>query len=88
MNLENVVVAYSFTPSRFSNKYETGVPSVEKRLASISRLVNLDWKIGLRFDPFVIYEGWEQDYTELFSMLFNHFPIKVVYPPSVNWKGP
>ncbi len=78
-SLENVVVAYSFTPPRFSNKYETGVPSVEKRLASISRLVNLDWKIGLRFDPFVIYEGWEQDYTELFSMLFNVIPKELIH---------
>ncbi len=30
-SLDNIVVAYSFTPSRFSNKYEVGVPSVEKK---------------------------------------------------------
>ena len=27
---KNVIIAYSFTPEKFSNKYEKGVPSLEK----------------------------------------------------------
>ena len=76
---DNVVVAFSFTPSRFSNVYEKGVPSVDKRIKSLKNLVKLGWKIGLRFDPFIIYEGWKKDYIELFSNLFKVIPNQLVH---------
>ena len=30
--------------------------------------------IGIRLDPFVVYHGWENDYIELFELLFNTIP--------------
>ena len=61
-SIENIIIAYSFTPSVFSKKYEAGVPKVEKRLSSIKQLVRLGWKIGIRFDPIIIYDSWKNDY--------------------------
>ena len=77
--IKNVIIAYSFTPARFSNKYEKGVPSVEKRLKAIKRLSNLGWKLGFRFDPMVIYEGWQEDYKELFIKIFKNIDIDNVH---------
>ncbi len=74
--IKNVIIAYSFTPERFSNKYEKGVPNVYKRLKVIKMLSKLGWKIGLRFDPVIIYDGWKEDYIELFSKVFENIDIK------------
>jgi len=71
---KNIVLAFSFTPARFSSKYEIGVANVKKRILAIKRLVDIGWNIGFRFDPFVVYEGWEQDYAELFKELFKIVP--------------
>ena len=30
--------------------------------------------IGIRLDPFVVYHGWENDYIELFELLFKTIP--------------
>ena len=76
---DNIVVAFSFTPRRFSNVYEKGVPSVDKRIKSLKTLVKLGWKIGLRFDPFILYEGWKKDYIELFSNLFKAIPNQLIH---------
>ena len=77
--IKNVIIAYSFTPDRFSNKYEKGVPSVDKRLKVIKRLSNLGWKLGFRFDPVIIYEGWQEDYKELFIKIFQNIDIDNVH---------
>ena len=43
--IKNIIITHSFTPERFSNKYEKGVPSVDKRLKVIKRLSNMGWKL-------------------------------------------
>ena len=78
-SVENIIIAYSFTPSRFSQKYEAGVPHLEKRLNSIKKLVKLGWNIGIRFDPIVIYENWQSDYQKLFKKIFNVIPEKQIH---------
>ena len=75
-SIDNVVIAYSFTPDKFSKKYEAGVPNVEKRLNTIKKLLAFNWKIGIRFDPILIYENWQSDYKKLFHEIFNIIPQK------------
>ncbi len=77
--IKNVIIAYSLTPERFSNKYEKGVPSVDKRLKVIKRLSSLGWKLGFRFDPVIIYDGWQEDYKELFSKVFEHVDVNNIH---------
>jgi len=74
--LKNVVVAYSFTPQRFSSKYEIGVPSVEKRISTLKKLAKKGWKIGIRFDPIIIYKDWQRDYELLFKNVLGSVPEK------------
>ena len=77
--INNIVIAYSFTPERFSNKYEAGVPSINKRLNVIRKLSKLGWKLGIRFDPVAVYEGWQEDYKKLFVQIFKNVDIKNIH---------
>ena len=72
--LKNIVLAFSFTPEKFSSKYEVGVASLEKRINALKKVIDFGWNIGIRLDPFVIYQGWEKDYKELFKILFSIIP--------------
>ncbi len=76
---ENIIIAYSFTPERFSKKYEKGVPSVKKRISALSKLSKMGWRLGLRIDPIIIYEGWERDYLELFDNIFTSVDFKKIH---------
>ncbi len=72
--LPNIVIAFSFTPDRFSSRYELGVANLSKRINIVKTLVKYGWNIGIRLDPFVIYEGWQKDYINLFRLLFESVP--------------
>ena len=74
--INNVIIAYSFTPDRFSRKYEIGVPNVEKRIKSLANLSSMGWKVGIRLDPIICYEGWEEDYCELTKNIFKKIDEK------------
>ena len=69
--LENVVVAYSFTPRIANQELENGVPSNESRLQSIRQLLELGFRIGLRFDPLLYTKDYRKNYLELFQSIFS-----------------
>ncbi len=77
--ISNCIVAYSLVPEKISEKFEVGVPSIQKRLHSISRLVELGWKIGLRFDPIICELGWEELYNKFFDNIFATIPSKSIH---------
>ena len=68
--LENVVVAFSFTPTAIAAMLEHKVPSVAKRLQAIQSLQQHGWRIGLRFDPLLLHANYQQHYRELFDSVF------------------
>ena len=68
--LENCVVAYSFTPEEVSLALEHKVPSFERRLRAAKKLQDRGWKLGLRFDPLIDQEGFEDQYRRLFDRVF------------------
>ena len=78
-SIENIVLAFSFTPERFSSKYEIGVANLEKRINVLKNLIEYGWQIGVRLDPFVIYEGWKKDYLNLFDLLFKTIPFNQLH---------
>ena len=77
--INNIIIAYSFTPEKFSIKYELGVPHINKRLIAFKKLSNLGWKLGIRFDPVVVYEGWKDDYKKLFTQIFKNVDTKNIH---------
>lgn len=73
LNLEpwkQCVVAFSFTPEDISTATEHGVPSIDQRLDAIRRLQDAGWLIGLRLDPLIDCQSFEQHYQSLITRLF------------------
>lgn len=81
--LDNVVVAFSFTPDDFSRRFETGVPNMDKRIRAMQLLQSKGWKIGLRFDPVMAYSGWQVSYRKLFEGLFASLDHDLIHSVSL-----
>jgi len=81
--LDNVVVAYSFTPEAISQVYEQGVPSVDKRIEAMLKLQNKGWKLGLRFDPMIYHPDYQQQYSDLFQKIFARIDPAAVHSVSL-----
>ena len=81
--LPNVVVAYSLSPQAIVAAEEHGTPSLAKRLDALQRLQAHGWKVGLRFDPLLYAENFEELYGELFDTVFATLDIAAVHSVSL-----
>ena len=64
------IMAFSFTPEDISKALEHGVPAIQQRLNAIDKLQQRGWPIGLRLDPLIDTEDFEQQYRGLLRQLF------------------
>lgn len=76
--LPNVVVAYSLSPDAVANSIEAGAPSVAKRIQALARLQAEGWRIGLRFDPIIWHQNYQESYSQLFTDVFESIDVSKV----------
>lgn len=81
--LERAVVAFSFTPQEISSQLEHGVPSVDSRIAAMSKLAAAGWKLGLRIDPLIKCQDFEMRYEKLLLNIFNKVPENALHSVSL-----
>ncbi|MFQ5660512.1 MAG: radical SAM protein [Gammaproteobacteria bacterium] len=73
--LDNVIIAYSFTPGGIAAALEHKTPNPERRLECMRRLQSHGWRLGLRFDPIIYEDTYRDQYRQLFSTLFTQLDI-------------
>ncbi|HIN82429.1 MAG TPA: DNA photolyase [Chromatiales bacterium] len=81
--MDNVVVAFSFTPQEVSAALEHKVPSVQKRLDAMLQLQRAGWQLGLRFDPVIYSDNFKQQYRELFAQVFATLDVALLHSVSI-----
>ncbi len=64
------VLAFSLSPEEIASKVEAKAPSLQRRLAALSKCQAHGWQIGLRFDPLIYQTGYQQQYQRLFEQVF------------------
>ena len=65
-----VVTAFSFTDHHSHKKLEHGVPSIKKRIDAMQTLMQAGWPVGLRFDPIVYHDNYQQSFSALLDEIF------------------
>lgn len=81
--LDNVVVAFSLSPEPIVTAEEHGTPSLSKRLDALKKLQDAGWKIGLRFDPLLYADNFDQLYADMFEQVFSTLDMSTVHSVSL-----
>ncbi|MDG1906033.1 MAG: hypothetical protein P8I38_10440 [Arenicella sp.] len=68
---DKVVIAASLSPSEVAQAVELGAPAVSKRIDALQKLQEQGWKIGIRFDPVIWHEGYQESYARLAEQMFS-----------------
>jgi len=68
--VDNCVTAFSLTPTDLAERWELQTPALESRLAAARRLQEAGWPVGLRFEPLLWCEEWQEQYRGLFDRSF------------------
>lgn len=69
--IDNCIIAFSLSPQEIAGSMEHKAPPLAKRIEAIVKLQRMGWRIGLRFDPIIYHQGFEQSYAELFDVVFS-----------------
>ncbi|HEV7349700.1 spore photoproduct lyase family protein [Telluribacter sp.] len=62
-------IRFSMLPHKLSKLVDVRTDSMEKRLAAINDFYQAGYEVHVNFSPVVVYQGWLQDYRELFEQL-------------------
>ena len=77
--LDNVIVAYSLNPNEIIKEFEPKTSNLKIRLKCLKILQQMNWKIGLRFDPIINVDGNFNLYKHFFKIIFSELDPKKIH---------
>jgi spore photoproduct lyase len=69
-NPRQVVVGFSMNTPRMISLLEKNTTSVEQRLVAAQQCVQMGFTVAFHFDPMFVYDGWEEEYSAVVSMIY------------------
>lgn len=60
-------IRFSLMPQIMSDIIEPNTSSIKRRIEAIDRYIDAGYEIHINYSPIVVYNGWEEDYEELFE---------------------
>ena len=80
---DRIILASSFTPKAISNKIEYKVADFDQRLINLVKIAQYGYKIGIRLDPLIYCENFEDLYNDLIDHIFNLIPQSQIHSVSI-----
>lgn len=69
--IDNVVVAFSFTTRVAGDALEHRVPDPDRRIDAMAALQAHGWNVGVRFDPVIYHEAFDDAFAALCERVFS-----------------
>ncbi|QCR21800.1 spore photoproduct lyase family protein [Pontibacter sp. SGAir0037] len=66
---EKTRIRFSLLPQQVSKLVDVRTDSLAKRVSAINDFYHAGYEVHLNFSPVIVYEGWLEDYRELFEQL-------------------
>lgn len=77
---QNMIPSWTLSPERVVNTLEHKTPSLRERLDAARRCQDAGYEVGVRLDPLIIYDGWEEDYRGMVEKILGKLdPRRIDY---------
>ncbi len=70
-NPKNLLIYWTLNPAKYVRKLELRAPSLNERISAIREAQNRNIRVGVRLDPILHLEGWEDEYRDLIKLMGN-----------------
>lgn len=64
-------IRFSLMPQKMSDIHEPNTSKIADRINAINRFVDAGYDVHVNFSPVIVYDGWLDDYAQLFKDLDN-----------------
>ncbi len=71
---KKIRIRFSIMPQKLSSQIEPNTSSIAERLNAIELFAAAGYEVHLNFSPIVVYEGWLDDYRQLFEQVAEAVP--------------
>lgn len=75
---DNVIPSWTFSPQKIADLIEHKTPTFYERLDAARRCQEAGYTVGVRLDPIIRIEGWEDLYQKMLQELFNRLDTKQI----------
>jgi spore photoproduct lyase len=82
---KNTEIAFSLNPQILIDKYEKWSANLDDRIDAINKLLNLWFKVGLRFIPLLPVKNYEKIYDEFVRYIKQKIDLEKIYSVFVWW---
>ena len=69
---EKIRIRFSMMPENKRQIHEPNTSTILERIQAIDKFKEAGYDVHLNFSPIIVYEGWLNDYEELFSLINNN----------------
>jgi spore photoproduct lyase len=76
----NIVVSWSLNPTPIIKSEERLTPDLGRRFQALAAVQDRGYKIGIHFDPLILFPDWQKHYRELVRLL-----AAVIRPEHIAW---
>jgi spore photoproduct lyase len=66
----HTILGWSMNNGLVSQKYELGAPSFERRLLAARKVQRTGYRVRIRLDPIVPFQGWQEEYSGTIKKIF------------------
>ena len=73
-------IRFSLMPDKLSRILEPNTSTIQKRLDAVLRFQTAGYEVHLNFSPVIVYDGWLEDYKELFKQVEATFRRDLWHP--------
>jgi len=73
-----VRLAWTLSPEEVQKQYESGTPSLEKRISALKKALERGWKVRICIDPVLRVPGWEAIYGTFGEQLKKSLPWELI----------
>ena len=73
---KKIRIRFSLMPQHKSDLHEPHTSKIIDRIKAIDKFVEAGYDVHVNYSPIIVYDGWLDDYSELFDMMNEHVSYK------------
>lgn len=75
---KNTFVTWTLSPQEICEQWEHRAPNLKARIQALKKLKEKGWRIQIRLEPVIAFQGWKEAYEAFFTLLKKEIDLQKI----------